>query len=446
MDDRTDFAFDEVPEPAVQEPQAAAAPVIVIEQSRSLASRLTGPVLILVLALAISSYQRMTPIRLERARPPADAAAAEVSTAKVPDPSASKIEVRATNHATLAAPPTKSTLSPPGHPPVEGAKPQTPQEQTGIVATDPAPKLEPEKPGSGVVAVPSPTPLAQPAAAPAALAANGETAKSPFDLDATDGLRPIDAPAAETPAAAPAAPPQPNNPLPPINDPPAADAANLNPERPVAAEPNPANNPIEANAAKNNPIEDKAANGAVPAANPEQILQDINKEAEQKQQEIQQNEQLKPMAQMAILADALKKVEESRVPFRKELERVLREHGAQASPEIDRLCDQFGSDTLPEVSTAYLRAQRRMSGKLSLRQTVEAMRMYGVPEPALIAIIARDLNKWMGSRGGPRDPEGVKVAAAKRLLTFPVTPRKLNYAPPADPAKAAAAIEIGTKP
>jgi hypothetical protein len=165
----------------------------------------------------------------------------------------------------------------------------------------------------------------------------------------------------------------------------------------------------------------------------DEILRDIQREADEANARREQMEQLKPRAQALLAAEAVARIQEDRVPFRNELRQLIAERGNDAGPEIDRLCDTYGRDTPPETRAAYHRALRSTPARLTRQGMVELMRSAGLPEPVILDYLAHGLHKTLNSRGGPRDEDEVRVRAGRLLLQFPVSTAKR---PPQKPAVA----------
>jgi hypothetical protein len=343
--------FDDTPEPAGHAPGPGPAgrpdpqPVIVIEyRQRGFASRLMPPALILLAALAISSYQRRTPVR----------------------PIAPRIDLKA--------------LAQQKH-----AEPEPPSPPTKVIFRPDTPEPEPDAGEAPTVAA-----VERPrAAAPA----------SPFDLDPASGLEPVMAPAPPGPdrdlAAAAAATPEPVSPPDPIPAGPAAEDLRPGPDGAMA--------------------------GAGNDVSREDILRDIRREADEEDARRDELERLKPRAQALLMAEAVARTNDSRIPFRNELRQLLLDLGDNAGGEIDRLCDTYGRDLPPEVRAAYYRTLRRAPSRMSRQASIDLMRSAGLPEPVILDYLAHGLHKTINTRGGPRDADQVRVLAARALLSVPVS-------------------------
>lgn len=346
----------------VGEVAAVPAPVIVIERrQRGFLSRLTPPALILLAALAISSYQRVTPIR----------------------PIASRFDL-------VGVPGPKA--EPPGRP-------------------SPLPRVVfrsqtagSEKPANEAALAPSPSPpLTLAAVDPSVPVAGAETESSlpkasgtpsPFDLEPVAGLTPraVDEPEVPPAAAVPARTP------PPV-------FAETIPEPPDA----------EMSA----PVEEVSKDEILQDIKREADRKDAHREEMERLKP-----RAEGLLAAEAIAAAAARIGEERAPFLIELKKLLKELGNNAGTEIDQLCDQFERNPRPEIRSAYLKTIYRISSRMSREMKVEKMRSFGIPEPMILDSIANELHRTMNSRGGPRDENEVRVRAAKELLKYPVTPTR----------------------
>ncbi|GAC1465333.1 MAG: hypothetical protein NVSMB9_04840 [Isosphaeraceae bacterium] len=355
MQEGADFALEDRSRTPREESIPSQPPLVVIEyRDRGIAAKLLPALLILLVALMISSYQRRNPVRLsphtlspdgQRLDPPP-------RVSSVPD--RTPIKVRAEKH---EAPPEKESDKPPALSNKE--KPEQ-RPNTG----NEAPQQE-------------------------ALASHGPLTRSPFDLDPTDGLQPL--------------------------------------ENVVEAPPEPGPEPATAPPIDGEPESSEAPPTAVETDVPkEEILGDIQREADRKDAERQDLEQLKPRAHALLLSEALAKIQESRLPFRNDLRELLKNQGKKSGPQIDQLCEQYGREKLPEVGVAYARALRNASPRMGWAEKVRLMRSLGVPEPLILDQLARGIHPTLNSRGGPRDEDEVRVKAAELLMSIPIRPTRRN--------------------
>jgi hypothetical protein len=348
------------------EPPPATSPLIVIEYRQRLIARLMPALLILVAAVAITSYQRRTPIRpLSTHVRPADTQTSGAELAGAERKNA-KILVKAIRSEDLARNTSTAAAS-------EPEKPR--RDETSAKATQAGPA---ERPG----------------------AAKAERVRSPFELDPADGLEPLE-PEIPTETLSPrsalaSSPGRQADPTP--------EAAALE-----ASDPRPAAG-----------TENVAAEKEEPEPTKDDILRDIRNEAAEKRAELQDMEELKPRARALLLGETMAKIQAGREPFHSELRAVLKTMGSLAGPEIERLSEQHGRETPPEVEVAYYRALRSAPNRMSRKDEVELMRSLGLPEPVILDKLCHLLHKTINTRGGPRDPNEVRVRAARLLLSFPI--------------------------
>jgi hypothetical protein len=374
MIEQTDFSHDDAERKLAQDnpPAPAQSPVIVIEyRHRGLAARLMPPALILLAAVAVSSYQRKTPVR-RLSTPPR----------LVVEPSAHatpKIRVRAGKRVELAE---------------EAAKKQEPS-----TAADSSGPVEKAAVPVAIAMVVEPEPA---------------RARSPFDLEPSEGLRPLDSPA------------DPRSEVPPRP----VDVAPA--EKQFSPPPAPAAGELEA--AGEPPRRDD------PEVTKDEILMDIQREADQKNAHRQDLEDLKPRARALVIAEEIAKVQSDRIAFRNELKLLMKSLGPNAGPEIDRLCEQYGREMLAEVRAAYFRALRIAPTRMKSHERVELLRTLGIPEPVILDYLCNGLHKTMNTRGGPRDENEVRVLGARALINLQV---KAAAKPAPAAARPVAAVRPG---
>jgi len=352
--------------PAVPAGQNLPSVIVIQHENRGLAARLMPPALILFVALAISSYQRKTPVW-----------------PLIPQP--------------LPEPVGSSPLAPagPDHPP-------------GRVTTKDAGAVEnrPETP------VPVPAVVSQAADGPAG---KPEPARqpSPFDLDTADGPGPL-----ATPAPGPAVAESPS--LPAAGRGSMFQHPNPNPNDPS---PDPARL-----ASRNDDLASPPPDTPEPSR--DEILRDIEREAEQKDAKRQDLEGLKKNARGLLLNEVLSKADTDRVPFRDELKELVTQMGDGAGKEIEKLSQRYDKDLIPQVKSAYIRQSRTASGRRSRPELVARLRALGVPEPLILDQICKEYHNLIMTRNGPRSEDEVRVRAARALLAIPVTPVSRKFAPP----------------
>ncbi len=164
------------------------------------------------------------------------------------------------------------------------------------------------------------------------------------------------------------------------------------------------------------PAGDELALDEPPPPSRDEMIQAIQNEAEAKA--IHQDELMrrKEEARARVEAEAQRRIEDERSAFRRALYDIVRAGGAEAGQRIDQLCDQFGrnySDEIRDRVTAYL---SRVHGKISRESEIRLLRTLGVPEPGILDFLANGVKVSLNSRNGPRNPDEVRVMAAKQLL------------------------------
>lgn len=338
-DPEDDLTTSEAPETSPQQPLV----VIQYRKSGSI-GRLIPPLLILATALGVTYYQRGKP-----------------------SPSPAIAEKSPPHLAGSATPAEKPAAPERSEPPDEPAS-----DTKGKVA---AISSQPAEPAKRTPPTPSPALV------------------SPFEIDPSDGLLPLEHPG-----------------------PPIAIAGLTPPTAPVTA-------PPEIPVKKDDPRPKNENEEPLPPAGEnatqEEILADIKREARAQEAEQQMLAELKPKAEQAILAEALDQVHASRSPFRAELKDVLDHFKDRAGPEIERLCQQFGRTAPKEAEDLYHRGRRMLSVRLSRRDEVEFMRSCGLPETVVLDFLSHKIHQTMNTRGGPRDANEVRIWAARLLLSYP---------------------------
>ncbi len=379
MSQPSDFSFDDaelisglvtaanepVPMAVAEQPPTAsrvlaAAPVIVVEghASQGLVARLTPPALILLAAVAITSYRRTQPVRYLVPR------IAVQTPALTPSATADeKIVVRAEKS---------------GHSdnPVEAVTPE------------PSPN---EKVASKSEAPPAKGP---------------DTDVSPFEIETPEMLAALTKPIDRVI-------PFDLNPKVAISEKEAG--AKATPGAPKDADPM--------------LLAEAVVPPKLPEVSKEDIILDIQREADQKADQNKELSDLKPQLQALNLRAAVVKINAKRTAYHDDLRRVLNLPPPNAATEIDRLNAQYGKDMHPEVAMEYKRSLRKKPGRLSNEAEVYWMRSVGLPETAIFEYLANKVVKTMKTRGGPRDDQEVKVFTAKLLLKYPVKLEKKSAQP-----------------
>ncbi|MBV8677067.1 MAG: hypothetical protein JO355_07850 [Planctomycetaceae bacterium] len=388
MSDGQDFTMDAGDRETAAGPMPDPPPLVVIQyRNRGLPAVLVPPAIIVMAALAIPSFQRLTPARRsDRATALGDPARPRSGRTILVEPPSSGVAIG---------------------PIVVRGESASPAVMTSPVtaAVEAAPKVAPR-----------------------------DEDLSPFELDATAGLRPVEPPPAPLKAA--------NGP-PPISPGPAAPGAPAGADTGPALEANlgPDPNPAEAAGPPKPGRAERPAIGfkppsseppdllvppepepprAEPEPTKEEILAQIRREAAQKEADRRELEARKPEGRWLELVEVIKKTNAERATFHQELRQTLKDQGNRAGPAIEDLCNQYGRNTLPEIQGAVKRMLKRSAAGLTLPAKVEMMRYLGLPEPMILDYIAWGLHPALNARGGPRDENGVRVRAARALLAMPL--------------------------
>ena len=170
-----------------------------------------------------------------------------------------------------------------------------------------------------------------------------------------------------------------------------------------------------------------ASNGPAAASDPspdrqpqptqDQLLQDIQAEAAEKNAELKQRRDLKDRAREVVDSESQARVEDQRAAFHRDLREAIKLSRKEAATQIDDLCNQYGrnySDELRNKARYYL----RYAGKMSCVAKVRMLRLHGVPEPGILDFLANEIHPMVNSRNGPRDSNDVRIDAAKQLLSI----------------------------
>ena len=140
-------------------------------------------------------------------------------------------------------------------------------------------------------------------------------------------------------------------------------------------------------------------------------------------------EQLQPKARYFAIAEMFRKAQANRAPFHAALRETLRTRRPDTGKRIESLCDEYGRSTNPEIQKHFRRLMKTSYARLSRPTKVELMRVWGFPEPVILDYLANNADRLIGSRGGPRTEDDVRVWAARLLLTMP--PRSPSSTRPA---------------
>ena len=171
-----------------------------------------------------------------------------------------------------------------------------------------------------------------------------------------------------------------------------------------------------------------AGNGPAAASDPspdrqpqptqEQLLQDIQAEAAQKNADLKQRRDLKDHAREKIDAESQARVEDERAAFRRDLREAIKLSRKEAATQIDDLCNRYGRNYSDELRSKARFLLERYGGKMSREAKVRMLRFHGVPEPGILDFLANDIHRAINSRNGPRDSSDVRIDAAKQLLSL----------------------------
>jgi len=171
-----------------------------------------------------------------------------------------------------------------------------------------------------------------------------------------------------------------------------------------------------------------ASNGPAAASDPspdrqpqptqDQLLQDIQAEAAQKNADLKQRRDLKDRAREVVDAESQARVEDERAAFRRDLREAIKLSRKEAATQIDDLCNRYGRNYSDELRSKARFLLERYGGKMSREAKVRMLRFHGVPEPGILDFLANEIHRSINSRNGPRDSSDVRIDAAKQLLSL----------------------------
>lgn len=396
-----------------------AQPVVVIQyRTRGVPWYLVLPLLVLVPLGAVAVYHRVS----SRVRYPL-----------VPPPSADQSTRKAAER--QAVPGALSEAS------VSAALQGLPSASIGDLGAPLALNSQPIAPGSLPAVLPSPSPApkadltkpASPAAATPAATKEGEPSKSAGSSDLAKAAPGVTVASTPPPAATLVKEPGPQAAATPV------DATRPAPRGPVAigfsvpadndspfAEldisrrlPGGSTTDQEKTAASNGPT---AASDPSPDRQPQptqdQLLQDIQAEAAEKNAELKQRRDLKDRAREVVDSESQARVEDQRAAFRRDLREAIKLSRKEAATQIDDLCNQYGRNYSDELRSKARFLLERYGGKMSREAKVRMLRFHGVPEPGILDFLANEIHHMINSRNGPRDSNEVRIDAAKQLLSI----------------------------
>ncbi len=335
------------------------------------------------------------------------------------------------------------------------AKPPTPAPPAEVTAPAPAPAPKEDTLGTKPAPVePNPTvpPPPAPATPPATLVLRAAEAATPKP-SAPDVFDPIVVAPPETPR--PDAPP-------PLAEPARRDAVGFDPDArravieagPSPAPDRPAGNPAEAPAPAVespkaepfalDPRQPEAARPAAAARRAQQtreIREDMQAEAERRLAarlhlealmpdllNVNRDEQRRRREDFATMVRRL--AAQDRPPFHAEIRQALREFGWKAGPEIEKIRERFGVDSVPEIAGPANRDLSGPAARLTTAERISRMRRWGLPETWILDDLREQQLRNVSGRDGARNEDEALIYAARVLLTYP-PPAPRAPAPPA---------------
>jgi len=155
-----------------------------------------------------------------------------------------------------------------------------------------------------------------------------------------------------------------------------------------------------------------------PQPTQEQLLEDIQAEAAEKQAELKQLHDLKDRARDAVDAETQARVEDERAAFRRDLREAINLSRREAAAQIDTLCNRYGRNYSDDLRNKARYLLERFGGKMSREAKVRMLRLYGVPEAGILDFLANEIHRMVNSRNGPRTSDEVRIDAAKQLLSI----------------------------
>src|SRR5271166_3709726 len=169
-----------------------------------------------------------------------------------------------------------------------------------------------------------------------------------------------------------------------------------------------------------------ASNGPAAASDPspdrqpqptqDQLLQDIQAEAAEKNAELKQRRDLKDRAREVVDSESQARVEDQRAAFRRDLREAIKLSRKEAATQIDDLCNRYGRNYSDGLRSKARYLLERYGGKMSREAKVRMLRFHGVPEAGILDFLANDIHFMINTRNGPRDSNEVRIDAAKQLL------------------------------
>lgn len=166
-----------------------------------------------------------------------------------------------------------------------------------------------------------------------------------------------------------------------------------------------------------------------PPPSRDEMLQAIQDEAVAKAAQREDLVRQKDEARARAEAEARQRVADERAAFRRALHDIVSVGGPDAGRQIDELCNQFGRNYGNELRQRVTAVLLRTRGKrLSRDDEIGLLRTLGVPEPGILDFLANGVKNSIGSRNGPRNPDEVRLWAARQLLRSRPTTTELDAA------------------
>jgi len=153
-----------------------------------------------------------------------------------------------------------------------------------------------------------------------------------------------------------------------------------------------------------------------PQPTQDQLFQDIQAEAAEKNAELKQRRDLKDRAREVVDSESQARVEDERAAFRRDLREAIKLSRKEAAAQIDDLCNRYGRNYSDELRSKARFFLERFGGKMSREAKVRMLRFHGVPEAGILDFLANDIHFMINTRNGPRDSNEVRIDAAKQLL------------------------------
>jgi hypothetical protein len=118
---------------------------------------------------------------------------------------------------------------------------------------------------------------------------------------------------------------------------------------------------------------------------------------------------------------------EEQLKFREELAEVIRSKGMRAGPDIANLDQRYAYQGDPKKAATAYQMWRLLPA--SEKAKVQKLRSLELPETKILEFMCSSLDGTIGSRGGPRDRNEVRVRAAKQLLKYPLVTANTGPSP-----------------